>query len=443
MLNSAIESFEGVGEFDGRALSFSAHSAAALLQMGPSRLEAFCAQLYKLLSGSATAIEKANCLLYLEFLAMDGAMATVLLNSRLGDLIVKLLEAAAAAVRVRAATALALLLRNASFVAASFARGDAIFALADALRDRAEMVRRRSAAALGEALFYMSVQEQQDPRSDSSTRSICERQDQSMCAGFEGSSSVLSAEEQWRLPWEVPAAVTEALLFALRGGGGGGGGGGGSGSGGAKTGAGAGGGGDSVLQHYASKAIENILCSTAQIRVNSVAEAVASAATLDALLTLFANGDSSEPLRISAAVAAAHMLRLRPRLVARIATAQTRSRVFFNAALRALRGSSNKLCLAASTLAVAIAAANLANLTSAAATAPPTASPTPSASAAAAAGMADSASAAGASDCLRETQAPLLAAATCLLRKPRPVLRAKVTLPVPAPATHGLKCVAQ
>ena len=60
MSNPAIEHIEPVGRFEARALSFKPHSLETLLQFDITRLEAFLAKLYQLLSGQTSIAEKAS-----------------------------------------------------------------------------------------------------------------------------------------------------------------------------------------------------------------------------------------------------------------------------------------------------------------------------------------------------------------------------------------------
>ena len=77
-------------------------------------------------------------------------LSTVLLNSNLAALFTSLLRSAAlTSLRLRLTTLLALLLRHTTYVSARLARGELLTALATALRDRTDKVRRRAAAALG------------------------------------------------------------------------------------------------------------------------------------------------------------------------------------------------------------------------------------------------------------------------------------------------------
>ena len=208
--NAAIEKAEAPGAYESRALPFRAHTPTELLTMAPPALEAALAAVYRSVASTKTAAERSNTLLYCESLATDARLATLLVNSAVGELVASLLRGDAKAVpslKLRLATLLGLLLRHATFVRAGFARGALLLALTDAANDRGEKVRRRGVAALGELLFYIAVQQGQTPTAEAVVAAAAAR--------IEGAPPPPPAGDDWAEEWSVPPAATAALLDRL------------------------------------------------------------------------------------------------------------------------------------------------------------------------------------------------------------------------------------
>ena len=246
VMNGAIEKPEAAGAYEPRALPFKPLAPAELLRLPIAELEPFLAALYRSIDGRTTLGEKANTLLYFEALALDGQVATMIVNSAaLVALFSRLLRtAAASALRVRVATLLGLLLRHASYVGVAVATGgDLMQTLERVVTDRHETVRRRCVAALGELLFYASP-----GSSRRSTTTRAERRPRG--GGKDGggdkdggdgdapaappTASAAPDDGEWAQAWP-PAAVCDALLHAA-------------------SGVAA----DSVSAHYACKTYENV-----------------------------------------------------------------------------------------------------------------------------------------------------------------------------------------
>ena len=152
-----------------------------------------------------------NTLGYFETLCMDTGAANMLSNSSLMLLFVRMMRTSKApALRIRLASVIGLLVRHATYITDELAKSGLIGALADALRDRNERLRRRAMAALGELLFYVATQQEEGRQ-----------------AG--GVPNPEAAQ------WEVPASTVGLVTRLLRAG------------------------EDEVTQHYAVKAIENIV----------------------------------------------------------------------------------------------------------------------------------------------------------------------------------------
>ena len=286
MLNAAIEKLEPTGQYEARSLKFRAHSLEELLTMDIPTLEAFLATLWRSVGGPNPVAEKENTLLYFEALATNGRLATVLINSGLTGLFSTMLRTCAhSSLKLRLATLLALLLRHTTYVQAKLARTELLTTLAGATRDRDAKVRRRATAALGELIFYIAVQQQQQQQ-QRSPRQTCHSS--GSATGLAGGGTPDEAE--WAQPWTPPPPVPQALLSALL-----------------PT-------EEPTTSHYAAKALENVFAASVAAPEGSIAEVLGTAATLTSLVRLATSTAAPEPVRITAAAAAAQLVRLQPSL---------------------------------------------------------------------------------------------------------------------------------
>ena len=204
---------------------------------------------------------QANILLYFESLSTNGRLATMLINSSLAALFASLLRTTAATtLKVRLATLFGLLLRHTTYVHAKLARGvlpfclrwhlvrvqsqvkyfdflrragDLLITLAGLVRDRSEKVRRRASAALGELLFYIAIQQQQQRPDKPLTQPPVQQR-------FSRSRLETGAPDdaEWSQPWKVPQAVPQVVFNALSSS------------------------EDVVVAHYVAKALENIFAAS-------------------------------------------------------------------------------------------------------------------------------------------------------------------------------------
>ena len=287
MLNAAIEKLEPTGQYEARSLKFRAYSLEELLTMDIPTLEAFLATLWRSVGGPNPVAEKENTLLYFEALATNGRLATVLINSGLTGLFSTMLRTCAhSSLKLRLATLLALLLRHTTYVQAKLARNDLLTTLAGATRDRDAKVRRRATAALGELVFYIAVQQQQQQQQQQrSPRQTCHSSGSASLAG-DGTPD----EAEWAQPWTPPPPVPQALLSALL-----------------PT-------EEPTTSHYAAKALENVFAASVAAPEGSIAHVLGTAATLTSLVRLATSTAAPEPVRITAAAAAAQLVRLQPSL---------------------------------------------------------------------------------------------------------------------------------
>ena len=130
--NAAIEKAEAPGAYESRALPFRAHTPTELLSMAPPALEAALAAVYRSVASAKTAAERSNTLLYCESLATDARLATLLVNSAVGELVASLLRGDRQAVALRSyldsPPSSASCYEKATFVRAGFARGALLLA---------------------------------------------------------------------------------------------------------------------------------------------------------------------------------------------------------------------------------------------------------------------------------------------------------------------------
>ena len=151
--------------FDGKSLPFAAMSLQDMLHAEQKDLENFLTHIYRAIASAAPLKDKVNVLSYFETLCVDTNAANVLINSSLTILFIRMLRnARAPTLRIRLASVLGLLVRHATYIAEELAQTGVIEILTEALKDKNERVRRRVMATLGELLFYI-VTQQQDQQS--------------------------------------------------------------------------------------------------------------------------------------------------------------------------------------------------------------------------------------------------------------------------------------
>ena len=224
--------------------------------------------------GTGQPQEKANTLAYFETLCADTATANMLINSSLAALLVRMLRVAKVpALRARLAGILGVLVRHSTFISDDLAATGVISVLADCSRDKAERVRRRASASLGELLFYVATQQ-----ADGAARAAA-----SDAAASAAGSALLPGEA-----WQVPATAIAALLRLLRAG------------------------EDEVTQHYAAKTVENIASAGGDWPARVASPEVASA------LVVMVQSSRSEQLRGTAASALSRLCRAAPALLAHV-----------------------------------------------------------------------------------------------------------------------------
>lgn len=167
-------------------------------------------------------------------------------------------------VAARAAHLLGLLVRHASVVGAGLGRARALEVLAAGARAADPELARRSAAALGEMLFYISAQ---PPAAAAAA-----------AAGGGGRRAAAA--------WAVPPEVLACVLGLLRPG------------------------VDPTVRHYAAKTVENVVS-----QPSALAADICGAATATALAQMVESADDGDAARGAAAGALCCVLRARPELL--------------------------------------------------------------------------------------------------------------------------------
>ena len=160
--------------FDPEALAFEPIALSEMLSASQDELERFLTFIYRSIAGATSLNEKMNTLAYFESLCSHSASANILINSSLMTLFLKLLRSAKSVpLRIRLTTVMGILLRHATFIADELASSGIIEALTDTLRDRDERLRRSAMATLGELVFYVATQKnEQDSVQEQSDRIV-------------------------------------------------------------------------------------------------------------------------------------------------------------------------------------------------------------------------------------------------------------------------------
>ncbi|KAJ4797579.1 Serine/threonine-protein kinase [Rhynchospora pubera] len=147
------------------SLPFAAISPEDYAKLPLERLNALNSQIVHALSGTSQVSEKQNLLRYLEMLSINSDSANILTSGPVMLLLVKMLRLSKAPVlRVQIASVIGLLIRHSTVIEADLANSGIIGALTNGLRDKLDKLRRFCMAALGELLFYISTQGEQNGR---------------------------------------------------------------------------------------------------------------------------------------------------------------------------------------------------------------------------------------------------------------------------------------
>ncbi|OWM74151.1 hypothetical protein CDL15_Pgr008462 [Punica granatum] len=145
------------------SLPFEALPASEFVKMSKGQQDALSNKIVTIFTGNTSSGEKQNVVRYLEMLTSNPDAANILTNGPIMLVLVKLLRVSKAyALRVQFASLIGLLIRHSTFIEDDLSHSGIISSLTEALRDGQEKVRRFSMAALGELLFYISTQNEQN-----------------------------------------------------------------------------------------------------------------------------------------------------------------------------------------------------------------------------------------------------------------------------------------
>ncbi|KAL6626484.1 hypothetical protein ACP70R_030210 [Stipagrostis hirtigluma subsp. patula] len=179
-------------------LPFKALSASDYIKLPPEQMNAFNSQILQSLSGTFQVSEKQNTIRYLEMLSMNSDAANKITNGPIMLLLIKMLRLSKTSVlRVQIASLMGLLIRYSTALDVELASSGIFNALSDGLRDKHDKLRRFCMATLGELLFYISTQ------SDQETKEINAQE-----SPLKDNKSATS--------WQVPSAVIALVSSILR-----------------------------------------------------------------------------------------------------------------------------------------------------------------------------------------------------------------------------------
>lgn len=141
------------------SVPFEAFTVSDFVKMSKEQLDTFQNRIVAIFNGNSSIGEKQNVIRYLEMLSNNADAANILTNGPIMLTLAKLLrQSKASALRVQLASLIGLLIRHSTYIDDSLANCGILSSLTDGLRDKQDKVRRFSMAALGELLFYISTQ---------------------------------------------------------------------------------------------------------------------------------------------------------------------------------------------------------------------------------------------------------------------------------------------
>ncbi|BAD81407.1 putative FUSED serine/threonine kinase [Oryza sativa Japonica Group] len=192
-------------------LPFEALPAVDYIKLPREQMNAFNSQILQSLSGTFQVSEKQNIIKYLEMLSINSDAANIITNGPIMLLLIKMLRLSKTSVlRVQIASLMGLLIRYSTILDIELASSGIFNALSDGLRDKHDKLRRFCMATLGELLFYISTQSDQDTKEINAQESPLKDN---------------RATASWQVPSSVIALVSSILrkgeddlaqLYALR-----------------------------------------------------------------------------------------------------------------------------------------------------------------------------------------------------------------------------------
>ncbi|KAF0985137.1 hypothetical protein FDP41_000176 [Naegleria fowleri] len=247
IMNSRIEKVSSP-KYDKTKLPFEPHPLKKVLNMPQKDLENFLTQIYKALVANGDNTVKLNCLCYFETLCTDTQSSNLLVNSSLMKLFIKMLKAyKSPMLRVRLCSVTGLLVRHATYISGDLLNNEIFDVFVELVqKDNGVKVKRRALACMGELVFYVATQ-------------------------IPSNQKEITLVD---LPHSIVTTVVDSLKFS-----------------------------DEVVQHYATKTIENIAAQSPQY-----SQKFATVECISSLLQIFFSS-KNEFLRGSAISSLARMAR--------------------------------------------------------------------------------------------------------------------------------------
>ena len=265
--------------FKTSSLPFKPESVKTVMKMQQEDLESFLTKIYRGLSGKArTVSEKMSILGYFTTICTPTRIANLIVNSSVMRLLVKLARKHSTSPNIRSAISkmMSTLFRHATFIASDMADDGVLHVLVEMVRDRHPTVRRAAMAALGELLFYITTEDQDDNDPQSPNK----------------------PEDDNNNAWIVPGNVISLIDRVLR-------------VNGSTTGNGAM--GDDIVQHYATKTLQNMFAQGTSNQVARFATQEIALHLRDAI-----RGGRNDAHRVAAMTALALLLRRNPKVLHKI-----------------------------------------------------------------------------------------------------------------------------
>ncbi|KAI4370775.1 hypothetical protein MLD38_019085 [Melastoma candidum] len=179
------------------SLPFAAVQPSDLSRISKEQMESLVSRTLAILSGNNSLGEKQNVIKYLEMLSSHPDAANMLINGPIMLVLIKMLRQSKVTVlRVQVAAFIGLLIRHCTLIVDDLSNSGLLGALTDGVGDRQEKIRRFSMAALGELLYYISTQSEQN--------------------GVGESPQSPSKDGKPTVVWQIPNSVIQLVCSLLR-----------------------------------------------------------------------------------------------------------------------------------------------------------------------------------------------------------------------------------
>ena len=137
--------------------SMNAEQVAAKIET--VEIEGHLHEVYNAMAVSGTVNDKLNVLVYFESIILNSNVANRLINSAFMNLLIKLLKSVKSPhLKLRLCSILGQLVRHSTVIGNDVAESGLAGLLSEVITDKAEKVRRKAVASLGEFMFYAATQ---------------------------------------------------------------------------------------------------------------------------------------------------------------------------------------------------------------------------------------------------------------------------------------------